>query len=72
MNAAQKSLDLAQRELALSEDRFRNGVADNIEVTSAQTSLENARQQVVSSLAQYNQARLGIYSAIGRVADFTF
>ena len=37
MRAAQKNLDLAQRELWLAQDRFQNGVADNIEVTSAQT-----------------------------------
>jgi outer membrane protein TolC len=72
MNAARKNLDLAQKELVLSEDRFRNGVADNIEVTNAQTAVENARWEAVSGLAQYTQARLGIYSAIGRVADFTF
>jgi outer membrane protein TolC len=72
MRAAQKNLDLAQRELLLAQDRFRNGVADNIEVTTAQTELENARQIVVSSLAQFNLARLNLFSALGRAGDFTF
>jgi len=72
MRAAQKNLDLAQRELSLARDRFCNGVADNIEVTTAQTELENARQIVVSSLAQFNIARLNLYSALGRAGDFTF
>jgi len=71
MRAAQKNLDLAQRELSLAQDRFRNGVADNIEVTTAQTELENARQIAVSSLAQFNIARLNLFSALGRAADFT-
>ena len=72
MRAAQRNLDLAQRELALAQDRFRNGVADNIEVTTAQTALEDARQIAVSSLAQFNIARLNLFSALGRARDFTF
>jgi outer membrane protein len=72
MRAAQKNLDLAQRELSLAQDRFQNGVADNIEVTSAQTALENARQMAVLSLAQFNIARLNLLSALGRPGDFTF
>jgi outer membrane protein TolC len=72
MRAAQKNLDLAQRELSLAQDRFQNGVADNIEVTTAQTALENARQMAVFSLAQFNTARLNLLSALGRPGDFTF
>jgi outer membrane protein TolC len=72
MRAAQKNLDLAQRELSLAQDRFENGVADNIELTNAQTALENARQVLVASLAQFNVARLNLYSALGRAGDFQF
>ena len=72
MRAAQKNLDLAQRELSLAQDRFQNGVADNIEVTTAQTALEDARQIAVSSLAQFNVARLNLFSALRRARDFTF
>ena len=72
MRAAQKNLDLAERELSLAQDRFQNGVADNIEVTGAQTALENARQLAVSSLAQFNIARLNLFSALGRAGDFSF
>jgi outer membrane protein TolC len=72
MRAAQKNQDLAERELSLAQDRFRNGVADNIEVTTAQAALEDARQMAVSSLAQFNIARLNLFSALGRAGDFTF
>jgi outer membrane protein TolC len=72
MRAAQKNLDLAQREFSLAQDRFQNGVADNIEVTSAQTALETARQMAVLSLAQFNIARLNLLSALGRPGDFAF
>lgn len=72
MQAARKTLDLAQRELSLARDRFQNGVADNIEVTNAQTALEDARQAEVSSLGQFNLARLNLFSALGRIESFSF
>jgi len=72
MRAAQKNFQLAERELALAQDRFQNGVADNIELTSAQTALENARQVLVASLAQFNMARLNLDSALGRAGEFQF
>jgi outer membrane protein TolC len=71
MRAAEKNLTLAERELSLARDRFAHGVADNIEVTNAQTALENARQLAVSSLAQYNLARLNLDSARGHAENFT-
>jgi outer membrane protein TolC len=70
VRAAQQADSLATRELELAQDRFKNGVADNIEVVNAQTALENARLVVVSSLAQFNIARLNLASALGHVEDF--
>jgi len=70
MRAAQKTLALATRELELAQDRFQNGVGDNIEVLNAQTALESARQTLVVSLAQFHVARLNLASATGRVQDF--
>jgi outer membrane protein TolC len=61
---------LANRELVLAQDRFKNGVADNIEVVNAQTALENSRLMLVSSLAQFNLARLNLAAALGRAEDF--
>jgi len=70
VHAAQTALSLATRELELARDRFANGLADNVEVVNAQTALENARFAVVSSLAQFNVARLNVASALGHVEDF--
>lgn len=70
VRAAEQAASLATRELQLAQDRFKNGVADNIEVVNAQTALENARLMVVSSLAQFNIARLNLASALGHVEDF--
>jgi len=70
VKAAQKAVALAERELELAQDRFRNGVADNIEVVNAQTAVENARQALVSSVAQFNVARLSLAVASGHAEDF--
>jgi outer membrane protein len=70
VETAQKVVGLAERELELSRDRFANGVADNMEITNAQTVLENARQVFVASLAQFNVSRLNLAAALGHAEDF--
>jgi outer membrane protein len=72
VEAATRAEALAVRELELAQDRFKNGVGDNIEVINAQTALENARQVYVSSLAQYNAARVSLVVAMGHPEDFHF
>ena len=72
VRSAIKTEELATRELALAQDRFENGVGDNIEVIQAQTALENARQIHISSLAQFNAARLNLVVAMGHPEDFRF
>jgi outer membrane protein TolC len=54
----------------MSRDRFRAGVADNLEVISAQASLANARAAQVQALAAYNAARLNLAAALGRAETF--
>jgi len=70
VRAADEAFRLAQRELEMSRDRFRAGVADNLEVISAQTSLANARADQVEALAAYNAARLNLASSLGRAETF--
>ena len=70
VRAADKSLELAQRELEMARDRFRAGVADNLEVISAQTALAEARAAQVSALAQYNATRLNLAAALGHAQAF--
>ncbi len=72
VRAAESALRLAERELELAQDRFRNGLADNVEVVQAQTALENARKDWVASLALYNMARLNLAVATGHAEDFKF
>jgi outer membrane protein TolC len=70
VRAADQGLVLAERELEMSRDRFRAGVADNIEVITAQAALSNAREAQVTALAQYNVARINLAAALGRAEAF--
>ena len=70
VRAADESVTLAQRELEMARDRFRAGVADNLEVITAQTSLANSRVSQVTALAQHNAARLNLAAALGRAETF--
>jgi len=70
VRAADEAFQLSQRELEMSRDRFRAGVADNLEVVTAQASLANARAAQVEALAVYNAARLNLAAALGRAETF--
>ncbi|HST52100.1 MAG TPA: TolC family protein [Pyrinomonadaceae bacterium] len=70
VRAADQTVTLAERELEMSRDRFRNGVADNVEVVTAQAALSNARDAQVTALVQYNAARLNLAAALGRAESF--
>jgi outer membrane protein len=70
VRAADKAVELAQRELQMSRDRFSAGVADNLEVITAQTTLADTRAAQVTSLAQYNAARLNLAASLGRARLF--
>jgi outer membrane protein TolC len=65
VTVADAALALAQRELQLAEDRFRNGVTDNIEVITAQTSLDAAQDDRISALAQHADATAALVRAVG-------
>ena len=72
---AQRQVEIfAQQELNLAQDRFTAGLGDNTQVINAQVSLANARDKYVQTLAQYEQARLNYFGAIGdpRRFDLTF
>ena len=58
-------VDLAEEELRLSEDRFRNGVTDNIEVITAQSSLQSAQDDHILAQARYADARVALARALG-------
>jgi outer membrane protein TolC len=62
---AKGGLDLAERELQFASDRFRNGVANNIEVVNAQDSLARAFDNHINAIAQHCEAKIALARALG-------
>ena len=65
VTVTQAALDLAQQELKLAEDRFRNGVTDNIEVITAQDTLAAAQDDRITALARHADALAALARALG-------
>lgn len=70
LEALHHLVDLSRRELNLAQDRFKQGIGDNTQVIHAQTMLAQASNGYVQALAQYEQARLNVYSALGNAQGF--
>lgn len=70
VRAARANLTLAKDELKRSSDRFKHGVANNLEVVDAQSSLADARNQRINALAEYTRARINLAAALGRAQQF--
>lgn len=66
VKVANLGVDLANQEVQQSRDRFKAGVADNIEVVAAQDALARANENQISALYEYNQSRAALAHAIGR------
>jgi outer membrane protein TolC len=62
---AGSGLELAERELRFASDRFKNGVANNIEVVTAQDSLSRALDNHLNALAQHAGAKIALARALG-------
>jgi outer membrane protein len=67
VQVANLGVELAQQDVQQSRDRFQAGVADNIEVVSAQDALARANDNQISALYGYNQARADLARAVGRI-----
>ena len=65
VEAAKSNLDLANEELSEAQQRFHAGVADNLPVSQAQSSVEQANDQYISALYQHNAAKLALARALG-------
>jgi outer membrane protein TolC len=56
---------LAKEQVEQSQDRFRAGVTNNVEVVQAQEALARASESYISSLQAHNAAKLALAKAIG-------
>lgn len=67
VDVANLGVKLAQEEVSQARDRFQAGVANNIEVISAQDALSRANDNQIAALYGYNQARADLSHAIGQI-----
>ncbi|HUJ95602.1 MAG TPA: TolC family protein [Terriglobales bacterium] len=65
VNVARSNIDLAQETLIQSRDRFSAGVTDTVEVVQSQEAVATAHEQYISSLYNYNYAKISLARALG-------
>ena len=65
VNVARSNIDLAEKTLSQSRDRFSAGVTDTVEVVQSQEAVANAHEQYISSLYSYNYAKISLIRALG-------
>ncbi len=67
VEVANLGVKLAQQEVEQAGDRFRAGVANNIEVIQAQDSLSRANDNQILALYRFNQARADYARSVGQM-----
>jgi outer membrane protein TolC len=65
VNVARSNIDLADQTLTQSRDRFVAGVTDTVEVVQSQESVASAHEQYISSLYNFNFAKISLIRALG-------
>jgi outer membrane protein TolC len=65
VEVARSSVDLANEALSEAQQRYANGVSDNLAVSQAAQSVAQANDQYVSSLYRNNVAKLSLARALG-------
>lgn len=74
VKVAEGNQSLAQRAFEQSEDRYRNGVTNYLEVVQANEAVVTAEENYISSLFSYNVAKISLARALGsaesRLAPF--
>ena len=67
VQVADLGVKLSKEEVDQARDRFQAGVANNIEVISAQDSLSRANDNQITALYRFNQARADFARAVGQM-----
>ena len=70
VEVARSSVDLANEALKEAQDRYANGVSDNLPVSQAQQAVAQADSQYVASLYRDNVAKLSLARALGDGQDY--
>lgn len=69
VSVAKEGQDLAQRELELSQDRFKSGATNNIEVVTAQDQLARAQENYILAVSSHTDAEFGLAAALADTKD---
>jgi outer membrane protein TolC len=70
VEVARSSIQLARQQLAQSQDRFRAGVTNNLEVVQSQEAVATADENLISSLFQFNISRAFLVRAEGLAEQY--
>jgi len=70
VEVARSSVDLAHEALSEAQQRYANGVSDNLAVSQAQQSVAQADNLYVASLYRHNIAKLSLARALGDGQDY--
>jgi outer membrane protein TolC len=65
VEVAKSSADLANEALSEAQERYKNGVSDNLAVSQAEQTVAQADSQYVASLYRHNIAKLSLARALG-------
>ncbi len=69
VEVARSNIDLAGQTLTQSTDRFAAGVTDTVEVVQSQEAVASANEQYISSLYNYNYAKISLARAVGQAEE---
>jgi outer membrane protein TolC len=70
VEVAKSSVALANEVLSEAQQRYANGISDNLAVSQAQQSVAQANDQYVTSLYRHNVAKLSLARALGAGEDY--
>jgi len=65
VEVARSNIELAEATLTQSQDRFKAGVTDTVEVVQSQQTVASSHEQFISSLYDYNSAKISLARAMG-------
>ena len=69
VEVSRSNIDLADQSLAQSQDRFRAGVTDTVEVVQAQEAVASAHESYIESLYEDNYAKISLARALGAAEE---
>jgi outer membrane protein TolC len=69
VEVARSNIELAETTLAQSRDRFSAGVTDTVEVVQSQQTAASAHEQYISSLYNFNYAKISLARALGQAEE---